>query len=84
MDSNLLFIVLVVFTPALYAWDMPQVCVHRKSLNTKRLSLYSRSESTAESFRGWDLLFRFWDARCNTATQSEYAAVLAKSLLPIV
>ena len=71
MDSNLLFIVLVVFTPALYAWGMPQVCVDRKSLNTKRLSLDSRSKSVAESFRGWDLLFRFWDARCNPATQSE-------------
>jgi hypothetical protein len=62
VDSNLLFVVLVVFIPALYAWGMPQVCVDRKSLNAKRLSLYSRNKSVAESFRGWDLLFRFWDA----------------------
>ena len=61
-----------------------QVCLDRKSLNTKRLSPYSLSKSVAESFRGWDWLFRFWDARCNTATQSEYVVILAKGLLPIV
>ena len=54
MDSNLLFIVLVVFTPALYAWGMPPSVPRRKSLNTKRLSPYSRSKDVAESFRGWD------------------------------
>jgi hypothetical protein len=32
-----------------------QVCLDRKSLNTKRLSPYSHSKSLAESFRGWDL-----------------------------
>jgi hypothetical protein len=29
----------------------------------------------AEWFRSWDWLFRFRDARCNTATQSECVAV---------
>ena len=58
-----------------------QVCLDRKSLNTKRLSPYSRSKSVAESFRGWDWLFRFWDARCNTATQSEYVAVFGKRII---
>src|SRR4029077_11846993 len=52
-----------------------QVCLDRKSLNTKGLSPFSRSKSVAESFRRWDWLFRFWDARCNAATQSEYVAV---------
>ena len=52
-----------------------QVRLDRKSLNTKRLSPYARSKSVAESFRGWDWLFRFWDARCNTASQSESLAV---------
>ena len=81
MDSNLLFIVLVVFTPGRYALGMPPVCLARKSLNTKRLSPNSRSKSLAESFRGWDWLFRFWDARCNTATQSEYVAVFGKMII---
>jgi len=75
VDSNLLFKVLVVFIPALYALGMPPSVPRRKSLNTKRLSFYSCSKSLAESFRGWDLLFRFWDARCNTAMQSEYVSI---------
>ena len=58
-----------------------QVSLDRKSLNTKRLSPYSRSKSVADSFRGWDWLFRFWDARCNTATQSEYVAVFGKRII---
>src|SRR5213595_898438 len=58
-----------------------QVCLDRKSLNIKRLSPYSRSKSVAESFRGWDWLFRFWDAPCNTATQSEYVAVFGKRII---
>ncbi len=58
-----------------------QVCLDRKSLNTKRLSPYSRSKNVADSFRGWDWLFRFWDARCNTATQSEYVAVFGKRII---
>jgi hypothetical protein len=29
----------------------------------------------------WDWLFRFWDARCNTATQSEYVAVFGKRII---
>lgn len=53
-----------------------QVWLERKSLNTKRLSPYSRSKSLTESFHGWDWLFRFWDARRNRATQSEYVAVV--------
>ena len=57
-----------------------QVCLDRKSFNTKRLSPYSRSKSLAESFHGWDWLFRFWDARCNTATQSEWVAVFGKRI----
>ena len=52
-------------------WACHQVCLDRKSLNTKKLSPYSRSKSLAESFHGWDWMFRFWDARCNTGTQSE-------------
>ena len=39
-----------------------QVCLARKSLNTKRLGPYSPTKSLSESFRGWDWLFRFWDA----------------------
>jgi hypothetical protein len=35
----------------------------------------------AESFRGWDWLFRFWDAHCNTATQSEHVAVSGKGII---
>jgi hypothetical protein len=35
----------------------------------------------AESFRSWDWRFRFWDARCNTATQSEYVAVFGKMII---
>jgi len=62
-------------------WACHQVCLDRKSLNTKRLSPYSRSKSLAESFRCWDWLFRFWDARCNTATQSEYVAVFGKMII---
>jgi hypothetical protein len=58
-----------------------QVCFARKSLNTTRLSPYSRSKSVAESFHGWDWLFRFWDARCKTATQSEYVAVFGKRII---
>ena len=58
-----------------------QVCLDRKSLNTKRLSLYSRSKSVAESFRGWDWLFRFWDARCNTATQSGIGCGFGKRII---
>ena len=58
-----------------------QVCLARKSLNTKRLSPYSRSKGVVKSFRGWDWLFRFWDARCNTATQSEYVAVFGKRII---
>ena len=58
-----------------------QVCLARKSLNTTRLSPYSRSKSVAESFRGWDWLFRFWDGSCNTATQSEYVAVFGKRII---
>ena len=58
-----------------------QCALARKSLNTKRLSPNSRSKSLAESFRGWDWLFRFWDARCNTATQSEYVAVFGKMII---
>jgi hypothetical protein len=57
------------------------VYLDRKSLNTKRLRLYSRSKSVAESFRGWDWLFRFWDARRNTATQSEYVAVFGQRII---
>jgi hypothetical protein len=62
-------------------WACHQVCLGRKSLNTKRLSAYSRSESLAESFRGWDWLFRFWDAICNTGTQSEWVAVFGKMII---
>jgi len=62
-DSNLLFILLVVFTPALYAWDMPQVWLGHKSLNTKRLSRHLHSKPVAYSFRDWDSLLRFWDGR---------------------
>ena len=58
-----------------------QVNLEGKSLNTKRLSPYSLSKSVAESFRGWDLLFRFWDARCNTATQSDYVAVFGERII---
>jgi hypothetical protein len=58
-----------------------QVCLDRKALNTKGLSPYSRSKSVTESFRGWDWLFRFWDARCNTATQSEHVAVFGKRII---
>ncbi len=76
-----MFVVLVVFTTALYAYRMHQVCLDRKSLNIKRLSPYSRSKSVAESFRGWDWLLRFWDAPCNTATQSEYVAVFGKRII---
>jgi len=35
----------------------------------------------AESFRGWDWLFRFWDGSCNTATQSQYVAVFGKRII---
>jgi hypothetical protein len=35
----------------------------------------------AESFRRWDWLFRFWDGRCKTATQSEYVAVFGKRII---
>jgi len=59
-----------------------QVCLDRKSLNTKKLSPYSRSKSLAESFHGWDWMFRFWDARCNTGTQSEWVAVFGKMIIP--
>jgi hypothetical protein len=58
-----------------------QVCLERKSLNTKGLSPYSLSKSVAESFRGWDWLFRFWDARYITATQSDYVAVFGKRFI---
>jgi hypothetical protein len=58
-----------------------QVCFDHKSLNTKRLSLYSRGKSVAESFRGWDWLFRFWDARCNTATQLEIGCGFGKRII---
>src|SRR4030095_8514239 len=59
-----------------------QVCLDRKSLNTKRLSPYSRSKNVVDSFRGWDWLFRFWDGpRCNTATQSESVAVFGKRII---
>jgi hypothetical protein len=58
-----------------------QVYLDRKSLNTKRLSPYSLSRSVAESFRGWDWLFRFWDARRNTARQSEYVAVFGQRII---
>ena len=70
------------FTPGLYAFGMPPVCLARKSLNTKTLSPNSRSKSLAESFRGWDWMFRFWDARCNTGTQSERVAVFGKMIIP--
>ena len=57
-----------------------EVCLDRKSLNIKRLSPYSHSKSVAEPFRGWDWLFRFWDAR-NTATQSECVAIFGKRII---
>jgi len=58
-----------------------QLRLDRKSLNTKRLGSYSRNKSVPELFRGWDWLFRFWDARCEAATQSEYVAVFNKSII---
>jgi hypothetical protein len=27
-------------------------------------------------------MFRFWDARCNTGTQSEWVAVFGKMIIP--
>jgi hypothetical protein len=62
-------------------WACHQVYLARKSLNRKRLSTHSRSKSLAESFRGWDWLFRFWDTCCNTTTQSEYVAVFGKMII---
>ena len=34
----------------------------------------------AESFCCWDWLFRFWDAHCKSATQSEYTAVFVRNI----
>ncbi len=61
-----------------------QVYLDRKLLNTKRLSPYSRSKSVAESFRGWDWLFRFWDAPLQRPRDQSALRFLAKGLLPIV
>jgi len=61
-----------------------QLCLDRKSVNTKRLSPYPPGKGVAKSFPQLGLAASLLGRHCNTATRSESVAGLAKRLLSTV